>query len=283
MRGGGFPFTMQRYLEGWTGPPPQQRATQPQASFVRAGHVNLNSSSQNVTQPQSRAQQIALETMTRQAQAQLRSQQITLENMTRGQTGARRSPHMVNKSVSQQLSPIIPVPVPPLQVLQGHTASVMTDVAGDMPQTGLNGLANTYHELPMNGRDMAVLNSSLPPGQMVPTEMVSQESPHHMTRSQSQLSTDLASQQHSQGPVIGHGPQGPVYLNRSTAAGSPRRRRSQVTAREDTTSTSEDQEYIPSQTQTTPRSTKKRGRPTNAERQARRQTRQRGDSPYLPR
>lgn len=267
---------MQRYLEGWTGPPPQQHATQPQASFVRAGHVNMNSSSQNVTQPQSRARQIALETMTRQAQAQLRSQQITLENMTRGQTGARRSPHMVNNFVGQQLSPMIPVPS--LQVLQGHTASAMTDVVGDTPQTGLNDLAHAHHEHPMTGGDTAVLNSSLPPRQMV-----SQQSPHHLTRSQSQLSTDLASQQHSQGPMIGHGPQGPVYLNRSTAASSPRRPRSQVSAREDTTSASEDQEYMPSQTQTTPRSTKKRGRPTNAERQAKRQTRQRGDSPYLPR
>lgn len=287
-------FTMQRYLEGWIGPSTQQQMLQRQAPSVRGGYVNVHGQIGDAVQ----------------AYAQGQAQQMAWEPTTRGQTGARNLPHLTNQSLAQPMpqltsaqmssdlktslvtSSIIPSPLVAVQntvnagsglYLDDAVVVASTQGPPNAPQTTGSQTQPQPRQYPNllhpDRQATAQYQAQQPlPARDTPRQARSSGSPQHLTRGQSQLVANACAQHQSQGPVIGHGPMGPVYLN----GHSPRRRRSQFSDHEDTTSEAEGQEHSQSPSRTMPRSIRKRGRPTNVEREARQMQRE-ADDRFLPR
>jgi len=245
-----------------------------------------------------------------QANAQGQAQQMAWEPTTRGQTGARNLPHLTNQSLARPMpqlnsaqmssdlrttlvtNTIKPSPLVAVQNtvdagsglhLDDGTVVASTQGFPNAPQvSGSQTQPHPQHNphLLHPERQAAAHHEAQQPlsARDTPRQARSSRSPRHLTRSQSQWVANASAQHQSQGPVIGHGPMGPVYLN----GHSPSGRRSQFSVREDTTSEAEGQEPSQSPSRTMPGSTRKRGRPTNAEREAR-QTQQETDGLFLPR
>jgi len=247
-------FAMQRFMQSWTGQPPQQRASHHQAPPVQAGYVTPYDQPGYSTQAQCQAQQQA--------------QQMATERMTRGQTGARCSPHPTNQRLPQS---VLQVPqMSSQQFSSGLRTSVPTGATTPPPQLGTRDPADGRSPSGIDD-DTIVVNASEPsrtlqmngshmqsPPQQTPNlaqmnRQTQHVSPVRVTRSHTAASppqqqpvttsqsqslspshptAEFTAQNNFKGPIIGHGPNGPIYLH-GPSTSSPRRRQPQFSLHED--------------------------------------------------
>lgn len=272
---------MQRLLEGWLGPCPQQQMPQHPIPHVGGGYLNVHGPIGDVVQ----------------AHAQAQTQHMSPDTTRIGQGGARNLSDLTGQRVTE--------PMPHLLAAQESSDSrdsFVTSATSPLPPAAVQDTVEADSGLHVDdnavvvdsqGRPYALQVSDSPTQPQrqqcpkllhadrqataayeasqllairdVPTQTRSSPSTQRLTRSQSLFAADAPAQQQAQGPVIGHGPMGPVYLN----GNSPRRRRSQFGVHEDTTSVAPGQGDSQSRSRTTRRSSRKRGRRASAEGDAR--------------
>jgi len=284
--------TMQRLLEGWIGPSPQQQMAQRQIPHVRGGCLNVHGPLGDVVQ----------------AHAQARTQHMSPDTTPIGQTGARNLLDLTGQSVAQSMPHLlaaqessdprddfvtsVTTPLPPAAVQDSVEAGSGLHVDDDTVMVNSPGhayapqVSNSQTQPqpqgspnPLHADRQAAAPYEAPQSlaaRDMPTQTRPSPSTQRLTRSQSQLAADAPAQQQAQGPVIGHGPMGPIYLH----GNSPRRRRSQFSVDEDTTSVAPSQQDSQSRSGTRPRPSRNRGRRASAEGEAR-QPRQETDDLFL--